>query len=165
MDPTLTASIGGKKQPLLQQTVTFTLIRPGVTKTFSTITDYLGRATLPPTGVSPGLYLVTASFAGDATYTAAIRPSVLLISAFTGFLSPVKNPPNLNSVNGGSTVPVRFSLGGFRGLAIFAPGNPRVRHDQLHHQAADRSQLRARARRAAQAWTTTATQTGTSIAG
>ena len=45
--------VGGKKQPLLQLTVTFTLFRPGVTKTFSTITDYLGRATLPPTGLAP----------------------------------------------------------------------------------------------------------------
>ena len=50
----LTALIGGKVQPLLQQTVTYSLSRPGVTKMFSTITDYLGRATLPPTGLSPG---------------------------------------------------------------------------------------------------------------
>ena len=69
---------------------------------------------------------MTASFAGDATYTAAIRPSLLLISAFTGFFSPVKNPPNVNLVSAGSTVPVRFSLGGFRGFGIFAPGSPRV---------------------------------------
>ena len=126
IDPTLTASIGGKKQPLLQQTVTFTVFRPGLTKTFSTITDYLGRATLPPTGLAAGLYVVTASFAGDATYTAATRPSVLLISQFTGFLSPVKNPPTLNTVNAGSVVPIRFSLGGFRGLQVFAAGSPRV---------------------------------------
>ena len=39
---TLTAAVGGKQQPLLQLTVTYTLSGPGGTKTFSTITDYLG---------------------------------------------------------------------------------------------------------------------------
>jgi hypothetical protein len=51
-----------------------------------------------------------------------------LISAFTGFFSPVKNPPTLNSVSAGTVVPIRFSLGGFRGFAnvVLAPGSPRV---------------------------------------
>jgi hypothetical protein len=30
----------------------------------------------------------------------------------------------LNPVNAGNSVPVKFSLGGNRGLSIFAPGNP-----------------------------------------
>ena len=123
---TLTASIGGKQQPLLQLTVTYSLTGPGGTKSFSTITDYLGRATLPATGLAPGTYAVSASFAGDVTYTAATRTGTLVVSAFTGFFSPVGNPPALNVVNAGSTVPIKFSLGGNRGLAILAPGSPRV---------------------------------------
>ncbi len=123
---TLTASVGGKQQPLLQLTVTFTLTGPGGTKIFSTITDYLGRASLPPTALAAGTYTVSASFAGDVTYTPATRTGTLVVSAFSGFFPPVDNPPTLNVVNAGRAIPVKFSLGGNRGLAIFAPGYPRV---------------------------------------
>ena len=40
-------------------------------KTIVVITDYLGRAKLPPTGLPAGTYKLTASFAGNATYAAA----------------------------------------------------------------------------------------------
>lgn len=123
---TLTAAVGGEQQPLLQTTVTYSLTGPGGTKTFSTITDYLGRATLPATGLPAGTYTVTASFAGDATYTPATRTGTLVVSAFTGFFSPVNNAPTLNIAKAGSAIPVKFSLGGNRGLAIFAAGYPRV---------------------------------------
>ncbi len=43
---------------------------------------------------------------------------------FTGFLSPVDNAPTLNVVKAGSAIPVKFSLGGDRGLAIFATNSP-----------------------------------------
>jgi hypothetical protein len=46
---------------------------------------------------------------------------------FTGFFQPVENPPTLNIVKAGAAVPVRFSLGGDRGLDIFAAGYPYVR--------------------------------------
>ena len=123
---TLTAALGGKQQPLLQLTVTYTLTGPGGTKTFSTITDYLGRATLPPVGLAAGTYAVSASFAGDATYTGATRTGTLVVSAFSGFFPPVANPPTVNIAKAGSAIPVKFSLGGNRGLAIFAAGYPRV---------------------------------------
>ena len=45
---------------------------------------------------------------------------------FTGFSSPVNNPPTINSANAGQAIPVKFSLGGSRGLAIFQPGYPRA---------------------------------------
>jgi hypothetical protein len=122
----LTASLGGKSQPLLQQTVTFALSGPAGSKTYSTITDYLGRATLPATGLVAGTYTVTASFAGDATYTSAVRTGSLVVSTFTGFFEPVNNPPILNLASPGSSVPVTFGLGGNRGLAIFASGYPSV---------------------------------------
>jgi len=44
---------------------------------------------------------------------------------FSGFFSPVDNPPALNVARGGSGVPVKFSLGGDQGLAIFATGYPK----------------------------------------
>ncbi len=123
---TLTASLDEKQQPLMQLTVTYTISGPGGTKFFSTITDYLGRATLPPTGLAAGTYTVSASFAGDSTYTAAARTGTLLVSAFSGFFAPVDNAPTVNVVNAGKAIPVKFSLGGYRGLAIFAPGYPQV---------------------------------------
>ena len=43
---------------------------------------------------------------------------------FTGFFQPVDNAPIVNSVNAGQAIPVKFSLGGNQGLAIFAPGYP-----------------------------------------
>jgi predicted extracellular nuclease len=45
---------------------------------------------------------------------------------FGGFRPPVDPPPALNSVKAGAAVPVKFSLGGDRGLEIFATGYPRV---------------------------------------
>lgn len=43
---------------------------------------------------------------------------------FSGFLSPVDNPPTQNAVKAGRAVPVKFSLGGDQGLDIFAAGFP-----------------------------------------
>ena len=123
---TLTAAVGGKQQPLLQLTVTFTLTGPGGTKTFSTITDYLGRASVQPGALAAGTYTVSASFAGDVTYTPASRTGTQLVLTFSGFFPPVDNPPTLNVVNAGRAIPVKFDLGGNLGLAIFAPGYPRV---------------------------------------
>jgi hypothetical protein len=43
---------------------------------------------------------------------------------FSGFFQPVDNLPTLNTVNAGKAIPVKFSLGGDQGLAIFADGYP-----------------------------------------
>jgi endonuclease/exonuclease/phosphatase family metal-dependent hydrolase len=56
-------------------------------------------------------------------------PSVTLIDfddvwSFTGFLDPVDNGGVLNSVKAGQSVPVKFQLGGDRGLDILATGSP-----------------------------------------
>jgi hypothetical protein len=44
---------------------------------------------------------------------------------FTGFFSPVDNPPAFNVAKAGSGIPVKFSLNGNQGLDIFEPGYPR----------------------------------------
>jgi hypothetical protein len=62
--------------------------------------------------------------------TATARTSVVVDAVptsswtFDGFFQPVDNLPTVNTVKAGSTVPLKFSLGGDRGLAIFAPGYP-----------------------------------------
>jgi uncharacterized protein len=47
--------------------------------------------------------------------------------AFRGFFAPVANLPTVNLVNAGRSIPVKFSLGGDRGLNIFVPGFPSSR--------------------------------------
>jgi hypothetical protein len=45
--------------------------------------------------------------------------------AFRGFLSPIDVAPTVNVVKAGSSVPVKFSLGGFQGLdGLLAAGSP-----------------------------------------
>lgn len=42
----------------------------------------------------------------------------------SGFFAPVDNLPTINIVKAGSAVPIKFSLGGNRGLNVFAAGSP-----------------------------------------
>jgi len=44
--------------------------------------------------------------------------------AFEGFYQPVGNPPLYNATRAGGAVPIKFSLGGFRGLDVVAAGYP-----------------------------------------
>jgi len=44
--------------------------------------------------------------------------------SFAGFFQPVDNLPALNLASAGSSIPVKFSLGGNQGAAIFATGSP-----------------------------------------
>ena len=43
---------------------------------------------------------------------------------FLGFLRPVDNPPAINVVKAGQSIPVKFGLGGYRGMNILAAGSP-----------------------------------------
>jgi len=43
---------------------------------------------------------------------------------FTGFFQPIDNLPMVNAASAGSSIPVKFSLNGYQGLNIFAPGYP-----------------------------------------
>jgi thrombospondin type 3 repeat protein len=45
--------------------------------------------------------------------------------AFAGFFAPVDNLPTVNVAKAGSAIPIKFGLGGDRGLDIFAAGYPR----------------------------------------
>jgi probable HAF family extracellular repeat protein len=47
------------------------------------------------------------------------------IPYFEGFYQPVDNPPTLNKSRPGKTIPIRFSLGGNKGLDILADGYPK----------------------------------------
>jgi hypothetical protein len=62
----------------------------------------------------------------DSTPTLLIvePPKDQEVFPFSGFLAPVDAPPVVNSVKAGAAVPVKFSLGGDRGLQIFAADHP-----------------------------------------
>ena len=116
----LTATLGSKTQPLQNRTVTVTVTGP-VTKTLSLITDYLGQVRLP-LDLQAGTYTIGVSFAGDETYLATSKTGTTAVVKFA-FLSPVDNAPTVNTVKAGSTVPIKFSLGGNHGLGILV-GTP-----------------------------------------
>ncbi len=71
-----------------------------------------------------GTYTVTVSVTNQASETGSSSTTHTVIFKFSGFFSPVKNPPVFNIANAGSGVPVKFSLNGNKGLNIFASGFP-----------------------------------------
>jgi hypothetical protein len=77
------------------------------------------------TGVAP--CTITASQPGNADYQQApdVSRTFAVYWPFNGFFPPISNGV-FNVANAGSSIPVKFSLGGDRGLAIFAGGAPQV---------------------------------------
>jgi hypothetical protein len=62
--------------------------------------------------------------ASDGTNTSTCSFTVTVLYNFTGFFPPISNLPAFNVVNAGRAIPVKFSLGGYKGLSIFAPNSP-----------------------------------------
>jgi hypothetical protein len=60
----------------------------------------------------------------NAGNTVNANANYQVIYNFVGFFQPVDNLPTLNIASAGSAIAVNFSLGGYQGLAIFAPGYP-----------------------------------------
>jgi hypothetical protein len=120
------------------------------THTFATsaITDFRGNALLGAVPLPVGTYTVDAYFMG----TIPLNPNITLSDdfyeessltglsfdvdfAFTGFFDPVKNPLIFNQVSAGRAVPIKFSLGGDQGLAIFAAGFPQSQRIECRTQS------------------------------
>jgi CSLREA domain-containing protein len=120
------------------------------TNTFATsvIADAEGNAALGAVPLPAGIYTLDAYFNG----TIPLNPNITLSDdyyqnssrlglslelktfAFTGFFPPVDNPPIMNQMNAGRAVPLKFSLGGNQGLAIFAAGYPKTQVIQCSTQ-------------------------------
>ncbi|TCO61100.1 PxKF domain-containing protein [Actinocrispum wychmicini] len=88
---------------------------------FTVNSDTSITATAPAATAGPVDVTVTTSSGTSATNPA---DRYTYTYAFTGFFPPVDNPPAVNTRNAGSTVPVKFSLGGNQGPSIFPPGSP-----------------------------------------
>ena len=70
---------------------------------------------------------VTNSHVGDVFgATFRLPPTQPPTFTFRGFLQPVDPLLALNSMKAGAVVPVKFSLGGYRGLGVFAAGHPKA---------------------------------------
>ncbi|MGH9845544.1 MAG: PxKF domain-containing protein, partial [Blastocatellia bacterium] len=94
-----------------------------------TATDACGSASVTTSRASGsafplGTTTVTATANDGRGNTSTCSFTVTVRYNFTGFFPPVDNPPVVNSVNAGQPIPVKFSLSGNKGLAIFAAGYP-----------------------------------------
>ena len=82
----------------------------------------VGDARLDTTTVGAKTFAVAAEDASGNVGTASLEYRV--VYDFAGWYAPVNAWPTQNVVKAGSTVPVKFSLGGDQGLAILAGGAP-----------------------------------------
>lgn len=74
------------------------------------------------TGLAPGglAYLATFTDGSEGVFI-----SDLVRYSFSGFRAPVAGLPHVNQAKAGQSIPVKFSLDGFHGFNIFAPGFPK----------------------------------------
>jgi hypothetical protein len=85
-----------------------------------------------------GISAILPTATEDESLTPALAEIILPLTRyhFSGFFPPINNPPAVNTVNSGSTVPVKFSLGGDQGRDIFANGYPASQRIDCATQAA-----------------------------
>jgi hypothetical protein len=74
------------------------------------------------TAFTGGTYTLSVQFApASGNYVAASKSVSITVSsamAFVGFFAPVKNLPFVNSAKAGSAIPVKFTVGGYRGRNV-----------------------------------------------
>jgi hypothetical protein len=79
-----------------------------------------------PSAQAPATLTVTVRVTDAAGKSATDEATVSVTYRFTGFYQPVDNAPTVNVVKAGQAVPIKFSLTGDQGLAIFADGYPKI---------------------------------------
>jgi len=97
---------------------------PTPASSFTVNSDSQITATSPAAASVGPVDVTVTTPSGTSATSAADRYTY--IYAFTGFQSPVANPPVFNEVNRGQAIPLSWSLGGDFGLNILAPGYPTV---------------------------------------
>ena len=85
--------------------------------------------TFDSTGQAIGPHTARLCIGSDDADTPVLEVPLTLnvIYDFSGFFGHVLSPPSFNDPNSGSTVPLKFSLGGNYGFDIFAAGFPASR--------------------------------------
>ena len=79
---------------------------------------------------SVGSHSFSVTTTDNAGNSATATNTYNVVYNFNGFFQPVDNLPTLNLVTAGSSIPVKFSLSGNQGLAIFAAGFPASSQNQ-----------------------------------
>ena len=81
-----------------------------------------------PTSFAAGTHTLSTHFTpASSNYTGADQSVLITVSgamSFTGFYAPIRNHPYVNRVLAGSAIPVKFSLGAYRGLNVLQGGAP-----------------------------------------
>lgn len=60
----------------------------------------------------------------DGELTSSDEVTIIVNYDFSGFFSPVKNLPDWNAMEAGRAIPIKFSLNGNQGMAIFESNTP-----------------------------------------
>jgi len=102
-------------------------------------TSGVAGCTVSGYGSGLGAHTVTATATDNAGNTATITRTYRVVYPWSGFFQPIDTADGgkgkdsvvsgttvFNKVKAGSAIPVKFSLGGDRGLGIFATGYPKV---------------------------------------
>jgi hypothetical protein len=75
-----------------------------------------------PTSFEAGTYTLSVTFTpNDHNYAVASKTVSITVSGtmkFSGFFAPIRNMPFVNTVTAGSAIPVKFTIGGYRGLRV-----------------------------------------------
>jgi sugar lactone lactonase YvrE len=110
--------------PLNSMATSMAVSYPAVTATDSCSASVTVNSSPASGSIFPlGTTTVNAT-ASDGTNTSSCSFTVTVLYDFTGFFPPINNLPVVNVVNAGRAIPVKFSLSGYKGLNIFAPGSP-----------------------------------------
>src|ERR1051325_2933490 len=111
--------------PLNSTATSMAVTYPAVTATDSCASNVTVTTSKVSGSIFPvGPTTVTATATDPAGNSSSCSFTVTVLYNFTGFFQPVDNLPTLNQVSAGKAIPVKFSLSGNKGLAIFAPNNP-----------------------------------------
>jgi hypothetical protein len=120
---TLNLIQGAAQVVLADGKVTVVSIPVGVT---ATVTDNDDGTFLVQNVGGVGDVTVTVDGGASTTIAPGNAQSYVVVYQFLGFFSPVDNLPTQNAAKAASAIPVKFSLGGDQGLAIFAAGYPKT---------------------------------------
>ena len=82
---------------------------------------------LTGTPTTPGTFIVNVTVLDQGGCGRTLPVTLRVRLPFTGFFAPVNNLPTVNTANAGRAIPIKFSLGGNRGLNILAAGYPQAR--------------------------------------
>jgi hypothetical protein len=99
---------------------------PGGSGIVSCVGDVAFGAALDTATPGRRFFTATATDRAGNTASRTVAYDVVLVHDFKGFRWPVEDFPALNRWTAGEPVPVRFSLGGYQGLDVLAPGYPQV---------------------------------------